>query len=155
MNYKKILLITLFVVFLGAFYFHTANYFLGMEKESYIKNQKINQAALERIISQRVFYIIDRGEGNISEYQITKISDDSTVFSLLEELGQRENFEIEKTFYQEMGVFVESIDGVKNGTDGKYWQYWVNGELPMVAADKKKVEKGNKIEWKFETLLEF
>ena len=48
-----------------------------------------------------------------------------------------------------MGVLVENIDGVKNGTENKYWQYWVNGELPMVAADKKEVENGNKIEWKF------
>jgi hypothetical protein len=50
-----------------------------------------------------------------------------------------------------MGVLVKSIDGVENGTDNKYWQYWVNGELPMVAADKKEVEAGDRIEWKFES----
>jgi len=44
---------------------------------------------------------------------------------------------------------VENIDGVKNGTDNKYWQYWVNGELPMVSADKKEVKKGDEVEWKF------
>ena len=72
-----------------------------------------------------------------------------TVFSLLEKLAQRENFKIEFTIYKEMGVLVESIDGVHNGTDNKYWQYWVNGELPMVAADKKEIKEGDKVEWKF------
>jgi hypothetical protein len=48
-----------------------------------------------------------------------------------------------------MGVFIESIDEVKNGTENKYWQYWVNGELPMVAADKYRVKSGDRVEWKF------
>jgi len=67
----------------------------------------------------------------------------------LEELAKRENFKVESKVYEGMGVFVESIDGVKNGTEKKYWQYWVNSELPPVAADKKEVKKGDKVEWKF------
>jgi hypothetical protein len=49
-----------------------------------------------------------------------------------------------------MGVLVESIDGIKNGTGNKYWQYWINGELPMVSADKQEVKNEDKIEWKFD-----
>jgi len=49
-----------------------------------------------------------------------------------------------------MGVFIESINGVKNGTDGRYWQYWVNDKLGEVAADKKEIKGGDKIEWRFE-----
>jgi len=100
------------------------------------------------IIQERVLYVIDFGDGNIKSYWLI-LPGNSTVFSLLGELAQRENFKVESRMYKEVGVFVESIDGIKNGTDNKYWQYWVNGELPMVAADKKEVKKGDKIEWKF------
>ncbi|MDP1538886.1 MAG: DUF4430 domain-containing protein, partial [bacterium] len=85
---------------------------------------------------EEVVYVIDKGDENIKSYQIV-LSEDSTVFSLLEELAGKENFQVESRIYEGMGVFVESIDGVKNGTENKYWQYWINGELPMVAADKK------------------
>ena len=54
-----------------------------------------------------------------------------------------------------MGVFVKSIDGLEGGTDDKWWQYWVNDKLGEVAADKKMVEPGDKIEWKFEIPPQF
>jgi len=76
-------------------------------------------------------------------------SESLTVFSLLEKLAQRENFKIEFTIYEGTGALVESIDGVRNGTDNKYWQYWLNEELPMTAADKKEIKGGDKVEWKF------
>jgi len=48
---------------------------------------------------------------------------------------------------------VESIDRVKNGINNKYWQYWVNDELPMVSADKMQLEKDDVVEWKFEPIV--
>jgi hypothetical protein len=115
---------------------------------------KIESPATEQVIQGRVLYTINKGEGVISEYQI-EISDDSTVFSLLEELAGKGNFEIKTTFYPEMGVFVESINGLKGGTDNKWWQYWVNGKLGEVAADKKQVKAKDIIEWRFEVPPEF
>jgi len=111
---------------------------------------EIQENTLRKIQEKRVLYLIDKGNGDIDSYKIAP-SENSTVFSLLEKLSARENFKIEFTVYQEMGVLIKSIDGVENGTDNKYWQYWVNGELPMVAADKKEVKVGDKIEWKFAT----
>ena len=108
----------------------------------------IQKNTLRKIQEGKILYLIDKGDGNINSYKIS-FSKDSTVFSLLEELSARENFKIEFTVYQEMGVLIKSIDGVENGTDNKYWQYWVNGELPMVAADRKEIKVGDKIEWKF------
>ena len=98
---------------------------------------------------EKVLYVINKGEEDVKKYQI-EISNNSTVFSLLEELSKRENFEIETTVYPEMGIFVKSISEAKGGTDNKWWQYWVNDKLGDVAADKKQVKNGDKIEWKFE-----
>ena len=32
----------------------------------------------------------------------------------------------------------------------KYWQYYINNTLGDVAADKKVLEEGDKLEWRFE-----
>ncbi len=141
--YKKILLIVLFIVFLGVLLF-LGNEFLN----------KTSQEPIDEIGNNKVLYIINKGNEDINEYQIV-ISSDSTVFSLLEELSQINNFELLSTLYKDMGVFVESIDGLKNGTENKYWQYWVNDKLGEVASDKKKVKGSDKIEWKFEVPPEF
>lgn len=141
--YKKILLIVLFIVFLGALLF-LGNEFLN----------KTSQGPLDENGNNKVLYIINKGNEDINEYQIV-ISSDSTVFSLLKELSQINNFELLSTLYKDMGVFVESIDGKKNGTENKYWQYWVNDKLGEVAADKKKVKGNDEIEWKFDVPPEF
>lgn len=115
--------------------------------ENLIKENENSKVVSE----EKITYILNKGDENTISYQIS-LSENSTVFSLLEKLAEDEIFVIETTTYPEMGVMVESIDGYKNGTDNKYWQYWVNEELPMVAADKKNVSKGDKIEWKFEAI---
>ncbi len=138
MNYKKILLIIGSIVFLGVILFFNSNFL-----------EKVPQASLSEITQNKVLYIINKGNGEINEYQI-EISQDSTVFSLLETLSQREKFEVSSTFYEGMGVFVETIDLVKNGTEGKYWQYFINDKLGEVAADKKTIKEDDKIEWRFE-----
>jgi len=104
---------------------------------------------LPAIEQKGVTYIINKGEGNIKEYEI-EISNVSTVFSLLEELSKKEGFKTETTVYPEMGIFVKSIDDLEGGTDNKWWQYWVNDNLSEVAADKKEVNNGDTVEWRFE-----
>jgi len=124
---------------------------LSTEKEINNLTQKetaISEGMVGQIAQERVLYTIDKGEGDVVSYQMI-LSENSTVFSLLEELANRENFKIEFTVYEGMGVLVEDIDEVRNGTDNKYWQYWVNEKLPMVAADKKEIKEGDKVEWKF------
>jgi hypothetical protein len=145
-----LVIIGIFTIVVG--YFVQRNFVLTQKELNNLVQEEISiqENTIRKIQEKRVVYIIDKGNGIINSFKISP-SQNSTVFSLLEELSQREKFKIEFTFYQGMGVLVENIDGVKNGTDNKYWQYWVNGELPMVAADKKEVEAGDRIEWKFES----
>lgn len=154
MSYKRILLIGLFIIFFGVILFFSTNYFLEKEKETLLENQTASQPSLEEIAQNKVLYIINKGDEDINKYQAI-ISPDSTVFSLLKEISERNNFEVSSTLYKDMGIFVESIAGLENGTKGKYWQYWVNDKLGEVAADKKKVKEGDKIEWRFEVPSEF
>lgn len=150
MNFKRILPITILLTILIAILFFTTRYSLKKEIEESLEIQRKSDQELQEIVEKRVLYIIKKGKDEILQYQIAPVSD-STVFSLLEDLSQKKDFEISYKIYPEMGVFVESIDGLGNGTDGKYWQYWVNGELPMVAANNLQVQEGDVVEWKFET----
>lgn len=48
------------------------------------------------------------------------------------------------------GEYVDSINGVVGGTDGKYWAFYVNGQMAQVGAADYQTKTGDKIEWKFE-----
>jgi hypothetical protein len=48
------------------------------------------------------------------------------------------------------GPYVDSINGVAGGTDGKYWAFYVHGELAQVGAGAYTTKNGDNFEWKFE-----
>ena len=99
-------------------------------------------------LAKDIVYKINNGQES-KEYKFDYISS-STVYSVLQAIGQKENFAITHKNYPEMGVLVESIGGTASGQDNKYWQYWVNNVLGEVAADKKFLKAGDKVEWKFD-----
>jgi hypothetical protein len=56
---------------------------------------------------------------------------------------------VEVTWYGNF-AFVESIGGVVNSqVEGRWWQYWVNGELGPVAANAYQVNDGDSIVWHY------
>ncbi len=67
--------------------------------------------------------------------------------TVLDQLKSRAQVEVKDTQY---GPFVESINGVKGGSDGKYWSYYVNDTLAQKGAGEYITEGGENIEWKFE-----
>lgn len=147
---QKIVIVVLGILTIGVVSLVQKEYSLTKKEiNDLFEARIISECKTEEVFQEKVIYKINKGDEDIVEYQITPAKD-STVFSLLEELALKENFKVESTLYKEMGVFVENINEVKNGTNGKYWQYWVNGKLPMVAADRMKVKGGDRIEWKFE-----
>ncbi len=107
------------------------------------------------IVSARVAsYDKNAGADYNIEYTINSESD-TTVFNALKKYSENKKIDLKYNNNYSYGVFVESIAGVKNGDDGKYWQYYVNGKLGEVAADKKEVKAGDKVEWRFEKVPEF
>lgn len=53
-----------------------------------------------------------------------------------------------------LGKLVDSIDDVKNGTDNKYWIFYINGKQASIGADKYKLQNNDSIEWRFQTYEE-
>ncbi|EMR74105.1 hypothetical protein MBGDN05_00067 [Thermoplasmatales archaeon SCGC AB-539-N05] len=79
--------------------------------------------------------------------------DGDTVFSILEEISERNDVSLEFTYYEQFdSILIDSIGNNQNGNDGKYWQYYVNGDIPMVGCDKYNVSNGDCIEWRFEAI---
>ena len=56
------------------------------------------------------------------------------------------------TQQSEYGEFVDSIEGHKGGTDGKYWSFYIDGEMASVGAGSYTQKGGEVIEWKFQKL---
>lgn len=57
-----------------------------------------------------------------------------------------------ETKASEYGAYVDSINGIKGGQDGKYWTFYVNGKMANIGASEYIAKGGEKIEWKFEKL---
>ncbi|MBU0497786.1 MAG: DUF4430 domain-containing protein [Candidatus Thermoplasmatota archaeon] len=58
---------------------------------------------------------------------------DETVFTLLQRTLDLHDYTFEYTYYQDFdAALIDTIHITKNGDGGKYWQYYINGELPMV-----------------------
>ncbi|MFX1562261.1 MAG: DUF4430 domain-containing protein [Promethearchaeota archaeon] len=82
--------------------------------------------------------------GNTTKLTYTGLSGGS-VFDVLNETA---NITFTEFAY---GRFIVSINGVENnaGSNGYYWQYWVNDELGPIAADNFILENGDQILWRY------
>jgi len=139
------------IIFLAVFSLAIAAggiYFLVQQSVQLPSKEAGNNDISNPISAKDIIYKINNGqETKIFALDLTA---NSTVFSILEALGQKESFAITYKNYPEMGVLVESIGTTASGTDNKYWQYWVNDILGEVASDKKFLKAGDKVEWKFD-----
>jgi hypothetical protein len=67
--------------------------------------------------------------------------------TVLEQLQAREKVTVKDSQY---GPYVESINGLKGGTDNKYWSFYVDGQMANIGAGEYKTKGGETITWKFE-----
>jgi hypothetical protein len=74
-----------------------------------------------------------------------------SAFSLLERCSEKNGFSVDSTYYAQFdSTLINSINNAVGGTNGKYWQYYVNGELPSIGADKYILSNGDVLTWSFE-----
>ena len=99
-------------------------------------------------IKSDVVLVIDDGQ-YLSQLFEVEHKEGMTAFDLLEVGAERLDL-ILKTRSYDLGIFIEAIGDRENGQEGKYWLYYVNEEMPMVASDKNEVKPGDKVEFKFE-----
>ena len=103
---------------------------------------------VQETIEKEVVLVIDDGGGNPNTF-VAEFKEGMTAFDLLKNKTEESGIAL-KTKTYDIGILVEAIRDKENGQDGKYWLYYVNGEMPMVAADKLIIKPGDKVEFKFE-----
>lgn len=78
------------------------------------------------------------------------LSAPKTVLEVLKQLDEAdEEMQLVIKEYAGLGALVESIGDKTNGTNGKYWQYRINGVMPQIGADALTVQDEDVIEWYF------
>lgn len=86
----------------------------------------------------------------VYEATTTPIESGETVLELLTRLdATNSNLSLTTEDYGDMGVLVTAMGGFVNGTDGKYWQYQIDGETPMIGADQYELTDGKTVLWEF------
>ena len=76
-----------------------------------------------------------------------------TVFSILEKFAKRNDISFDYTYYKDFdAVLIDSIDNDLNGVGDKYWQYYVNNDIPMVGCDQYFLSNGDYVKWSFEII---
>lgn len=123
----------------------------GMPTDEYNRaktNQNTNANSANQETTIQTSLQIDRQDGSTVKVFGVKMEKDSTALSQLQKAAVDNNITIEvKT--SDFGSYVDSLDGLKGGTDGKYWLYSVNGKEAAVGADQYKLAEGDVAEWKF------
>lgn len=99
-------------------------------------------------IEKGIILVIDDGKGSPKVFE-TEFSKGVNVFDLLKKKAEELGMSL-KTKNYDIGIMIEKIGDTENGEDGKYWFYYVNENMPMVSADKKEINPGDKVEFKFE-----
>jgi len=138
---KKNILITIaaiiLIIFGGLSIYNSQNKPAQKSTENNIANQ-----------GNEVNLVIDYGNGS-QKALTTSYTEGMTAFDLLKSEAEKENLTL-KTKSYDTGVFIEAIGDIENGQDGKYWLYYVNKEMPQVAAYKQNIKTADVVEFKFE-----
>ena len=78
------------------------------------------------------------------------ITGNETALGVLQEASAGDSqVRLSTKVYAGLGTLVDGLNGIKNGTGKKYWQYKVNGMMPQIGAGQYKLKDGDSIDWFF------
>jgi len=87
--------------------------------------------------------------GQASSTYVFSVESGATVFDVMKKLTELDRITMQHE-ESSAGVFLKSLNGTENNSEeGRYWMFYVNGEMSNVGADKYSVEEGDLVEWKF------
>ena len=108
----------------------------------------INNNLSNQINSITIDFIFDKETPVSLQYPYSIINEN--LLAATTKIAQKQNWLIDSEDYGELGVLITQIKDLKNGQNQKYWQYSINGQMPMVSVDKYFLQPNDHIEWKFD-----
>lgn len=131
-TFKVAAYIALLFALIGGIYIG-ANQLAGQQK--YSANNTTSQEASNKTQKDNKEYIAYKGVKGDNALKTLKEVNKSVV-----------------TKTSDFGEYVDSVNNLQGGTDGKYWSFYVNGELASIGADSYIATGEETIEWKFVNL---
>lgn len=118
-----------------------------------LENANLNQNAVTNSAVQpakvsKATVIINNSERDIYHNEVSFAGEKTALF-LLEKVTNEAAINLETKQY-DFGVSIEKIGEQKGGDNGKYWLYYVNGEMASVGVDQKNIKDGDTVEFKFQ-----
>lgn len=118
-----------------------------------LENSNLNlnattNTAVEAVKVAKATVVINNGEADVYNNEVSFAGEKTALF-LLEKATNEATIELETKEY-DFGISVEKIGDSAGGDDGKYWMFYVNGEMPSVGVDQQTVTDGDTVEFKFE-----
>jgi len=140
---KKFLSLTVAAFFMAASILMT-----GCFKQEQTNSTSVNSASVNEEKAATAELIINDGSGN---KQTTVVLDGEamTALQILRQGAAKLDLELQTKEY-EFGTAVEGIGGKIGGAEGKYWLYYINGQMANVGVDAQAVQAGDKLEFKYE-----
>jgi hypothetical protein len=115
-----------------------------------IERDRISQTSPNTEVPRQTINVSLTIDNLYTKDQVRAKSED-TVLEVLQSLnGEDQSLLLVTKEYSGLGVLVESMGGKTNGADDKYWQYFVNGTMAQIGADKLELKDGDYVEWRFE-----
>lgn len=129
----------LFGLVILQFYYYTQHSF-------YLENNQ-NKPNSKILPAYNLTLIIDYGNGTIDYFYSLNLTSvpNTTAFHILLLVAT-----VNYTWYGD-DVFVEAINGVWNNENNsnRWWQYWVNDNLPMTAANHYYLSNNSVVAWRY------
>ena len=113
-------------------------------------NQVINKSKLEDTATKKnIILQIDDGNDKIS-FILDDVKAGEKLWPVMQRKLDQENVNLKfQNYGSGLGVLVTQINDKKNGKNGKYWQYFVNGKYAQVGASNYVLQIGDVVEWIF------
>ncbi len=107
------------------------------------------QPEVQQVYPNTAALVLDFGDGRVEKFEALEFAAGENLSEFMEKALTEKNIKITHESYSGLGTLIVEIDGKKNGENGKYWQYWVNGNYAQVGASSYLLHPGDIIEWRF------
>ncbi|MFH1442978.1 MAG: DUF4430 domain-containing protein [Candidatus Micrarchaeota archaeon] len=110
-------------------------------------SQKITEPiSVATLVPEMVALEVTIDDGNFPVSKIIEVEKGTSALAAFEKAAK-----LEYKKYP-FGSYVYSINGKRENTynDGRYWQYYVNGKIAMVAVDNFIITSGARLEFRYE-----
>lgn len=95
---------------------------------------------------------IDFGDATLNEnfqFSIREFQNQD-LWSIMKQALSEKNITLKYQDYKgDLGIFITQIGEQKNGNEGRYWQYWANGEYGKIGVSNYKIKPGDIVQWRF------